>query len=250
MKLYVFLLACILGALTADAQYQVRDSTLFNPHFTISYCYHTPGGDMADRFGNNGGLGLGFHIKSKTNWYYGIQGTYIFGKRVTEPGLLSNLATDAGEILDNQGQIAKVYIQERGYTVTANFGRIFSRLGPNPNSGLLVMGGIGFIQHKIRIEHQENEIRFLEGDYLKGYDRLTNGLTTYQFLGYYLMSNNKLVNFIVGVEAFQGFTQGRRDLNFDTGTTDNAKRRDNLLGLRVGWTLHLYQRTPDQYYYN
>ncbi|MFZ4785418.1 MAG: hypothetical protein ACOYLH_08055 [Flavobacteriales bacterium] len=250
MKLSVFLFSLILVALNASGQFQVRDSSLFNPHFTISYCYHSPGGDMADRFGNNGGLGLGFHIKSKTNWYYGIQGTYIFGKRVSEPGLLSNLATDAGEILDNQGQIAKVYIQERGYTVTANFGRIFSQLGPNPNSGLLVMGGIGFMQHKIRIEHQENEIRFLEDDYLKGYDRLTNGLTAYEFLGYYLMSNNKLVNFIVGVEAYQGFTQGRRDLNFDTGITDNAKRRDNLFGVRIGWTLHLYQRTPDQFYYN
>jgi hypothetical protein len=250
MKYLLFLLSIIVLPLISKGQFQVRDSALFNPHVTISYAYHTPGGDMAERFGNNGGLGMGFHIKSKTNWYYGVQGTYFFGKRVTEPGLLSNLYTDNYEILDDQGQIAKIYIQERGFSVTANGGYIFNALGPNRNSGLLVMGGVGFLQHKIRIEHQENEIRFLEGDYLKGYDRLTNGLTTYEFLGYYLMSTNKMVNFIAGVEAYQGFTQGRRTLNFDTGVADNSKRFDALLGVRVGWVVHLYSRIPDQYYYN
>ena len=106
------------------------------------------------------------------------------------------------------------------------------------------------MQHKIRIEHQEHEIRFLEDDYLKGYDRLTNGLCLYQFAGYSLMSNNRLINFFVGVESYQGFTQGRRDLNFDTGLTDNAKRMDVLLGIRGGWVLHLYRRAPDEYYFD
>ncbi len=233
-----------------SAQYQVRDSSLFNPHVSVSWGVHTPGGDMDDRFGNSGSLGLGFHIKSKTNWYYGVQGSYIFGRTVNEPGLLSNLYTENGEILDNQGQVAVVFIQQRGYTVTADFGRLFSVLSPNPNSGILVYGGIGFMQHKIRIEHQENEIRFLDGEYEKGYDRLTNGLCTYQFAGYSLMSNNRLINFFIGVEAFQGFTQSRRDLNFDTMERDTRQRQDFLFGLRAGWVLNLYTRAPDEYYYD
>lgn len=246
----LFIFIALIGALNVQAQFQVRDSSLFDPHVSISYAYQIPGGDLADRFGINGGLGVGFHIKSKKNWYYGVQWSYIFGNRVYEPGLLSNLYTADGEILDNQGQVVKMFIQQRGWCLTLNGGKLFDVLSPNPNSGILVYGGVGFMQHKIRLEHQENEIRFLEGDYLKGYDRLTNGLTLYQFAGYSLMSNNKLVNFFLGVECYQGFTRGRRDLNFDTGLTDNAKRNDILFGIRGGWVLHLYKRSANEYYYN
>lgn len=249
MKYWIFILFA-LQSFIGKAQFQVRDSSLFDPHISLSFGYQTPAGDLANRFGNNGSVGLGFHIKSKKNWYYGLQGSYLFGNRVTEPGLLSNLYTERGEILDNQGQIATVFIQQRGWCLTANGGKIFNVWAPNPNSGILVMGGLGFMQHKIRIEHQEHEIRFLDGDYEKGYDRLTNGITSYQFAGYFLMSNNRLINFYAGVESFQGFTRGRRDLNFDTGVKDNAARMDILLGLRIGWVLHLYERAPDQYYYN
>lgn len=236
--------------ISLNAQFQVRDSSLFNPHVGVSWGFHVPGRDMADRFGNNGAIGVGFHIKSKTKWYYGVQGSYIYGRFVNEPGLLSNLYTDRGEILDNQGQVATVFIQQRGYMVTADFGRLFNVFSPNPNSGILVYGGVGFMQHKIRIEHQEHEIRFLDGDYEKGYDRLTNGLCTYQFAGYFLMSNNRLINFFVGAECFQGFTQNRRDLNFDTMQRDTRQRLDVLLGLRAGWVLNLYTRAPDAFYMN
>ena len=249
-RIISFALLCLVWGTKANAQFQVRDSSLFNPHFSITYGYHLPGGDMANRFGNNQALGGGFHIKSRTNWYYGVQGTYIFGNKVTEPKLLQNMLTEDGFVLDNQGQITKLYIQERGFSVTANFGRLFNFCGPNPNSGLLVMCGAGLLQHKIRIEHQETNVEQLEGDYRKGYDRLSNGFTAYQFVGYYLMSSNKLVNFFAGLEAYQAFTRSRRDLNFDTMTSDTARRRDQLFGFRVGWMVHLYQRAPDKIYFN
>jgi hypothetical protein len=161
-------------SLTFHAQNAVRDSSLFDPHVSISYAFHLPGGEMVDRFGNSHNIGLGFHIKSKTNWYYGLQASYEFGTRVIEPGLLSNLTIEGGYIMDIQGQLSKISIQQRGYMITLDGGRLFNILGPNKNSGLLAFGGVGFIQHKIRTEYQENEIPQLEGEYLKGYDRLTN----------------------------------------------------------------------------
>jgi len=242
-------LALILSSLDVLGQNQVRDSALFDPHVSISYAYQIPGGDMANRFGNNHNIGLGFHIKSKTNWYYGIQGSYLTGNRVLrEEGFLSNLIVEGGYILDNQGQLAKISIQQRGFSVTADAGYLFPVLGPNKNSGILLYGGVGFLQHKIRIEHQEHEIAQLEGDYLKGYDRLTNGLMLHQFAGYYYMSNYKLINFYLGVEAWQGFTQSRRDFNYDTQVKDDAKRTDVLVGIRAGWVLHLYKRMSTDYY--
>ncbi len=237
-------------SLMGAAQFQVRDSMLFNPHISVSMAYQTPAGDMADRFGNSGSPGVGFHIKSKTNWYYGIKGIYFFGNKVNERGLLGNLRTQSGEILDNQGQISILYIQERGYAISLEGGRLFNFIGANPNSGLLLTGGVGFLQHKIRIEHQTNEITQLEDEYLKGYDRLTNGLALNQFIGYYHMGTNRLVNFWIGIESYQGFTQSRRDFNFDTRTTDTTKRLDVLFGLRAGWFINLYRRYADQYYFN
>jgi hypothetical protein len=247
---YLFLVATLLVSLSIHAQFQVRDSSLFNPHFAVSYGVHFPSGDMADRFGINQSLGLGFHIKSKTNWYYGIQANYIFGKDVTEPNLIQNLLTADGELLDNQGQITNLFIQQRGFAVTANGGKLINTKRVNPNSGFLLLGGVGFLQHKIRLEHQETYVKQLDGEYEKGYDRLTNGLTLYQFAGYFFMSNNRLINMYGGIEAYQAFTQNRRDLNFDTMTRDTARRKDILVGFRLGWVLNLYRRSPDKFYYN
>ena len=249
-KIPLFLAALIFTDLAVMAQFQIRDSSLFDPHITLSAAYQTPGGDLANRFSNNLNIGLGFHIKTKTEWIFGIQGTYLFGNRVNEPNFLANLRTDAGEILDNQGQVAVVIPQERGFTVSLQGGYLFNVIGPNRNSGLLLRGGVGMLQHKIRIEHQENAITQLEGEYLKGYDRLTNGWMVDQFAGYYHMSNNGLINFVIGLEAYQGFTKSRRDLNFDTQSSDTASRLDMLVGIRAGWVLHLYQRAPVVQYFN
>jgi hypothetical protein len=246
----LLILILILGLPMASwSQNVVRDSSLFDPHVSISYAFHMPGADMVDRFGNSHNIGLGFHIKSKTNWYYGIQGSYEFGTRVIEPGLLSNLTIEGGYIMDNQGQLSKISIQQRGFMLALDGGYLFDFIGPNKNSGLLTYFGCGFMQHKIRIEHQENEIPQLEGEYLKGYDRLANGLATHQFIGYYHMSNNRLINFYVGIEAWQGFTQGRRPIYFDTKADGTGTRRDALAGIRAGWTLHLYKRMSNGYYY-
>ena len=248
MKKYQLLFSFLFVVNLAFSQWQVRDSALFNPHVTVGYGYSTPGGDLANRFGNNGSLEVGFHIKNKKNWYYGVQFNYLFGNKVHEPNLMANLLTSRGEILDEQGQIATMFIQERGFNVFFQCGKLFPIIGPNKNSGLLITGGVGLLQHKIRLEHQEAKITQLEGDYLKGYDRLTNGLSLNQFIGYYHLSNNRLINFYIGAQGTEGFTQSRREWNLDTQTQDTAKRLDMLFGLRAGWILNLYQRAPNDYY--
>ena len=182
MKKLTLLAFLQLACFFSFGQWQVRDSSLFNPHITIGYGYSTPGGDLANRFGNNGSIEVGFHVKDKKNWYYGVQFNYLFGNKVHEPNLLSNLLTSRGEILDEQGQIATMFIQERGFNVFVHGGKLFPVIGPNKNSGLLITAGVGLLQHKIRIEHQEAKITQLEGEYLKGYDRLTNGLSVNQFI--------------------------------------------------------------------
>ena len=237
-------------ASSVHAQRNVKDSLVFAPHLTFNYAYQYPQGDLAERFGDNSNVGFSFGIKTQSNFYLGLHNNYFFGNTVKENGLLSNLLTDGGHIIDNNGQIAELIIQERGWTLGLEAGKIFPFFGPNPNSGLFLKGGVGFMQHKIRIEHQLNEITQLEGDYLKGYDRLTNGLYLSQFVGYHHMSDNRLLNFYVGIEAIEGFTEGRREFNFDTETDNVGARNDILVGVRAGWVLHLYRRNTDNVYFH
>jgi hypothetical protein len=226
----------------------MRDSSVATSQIAAHFAFQRPSYDLEERFGDNAAVGAAYYFKTKTNFHLGAEFSFLFGNNVKEPGILSNLRTDAGEIIDNKGQIATVLIQQRGYAVTLSAGRIFPVFGSNPNSGLLFKVGGGFIQHKIRYEHQVNEISQLEGDYLKGYDRLTNGLMLSQFLGYHFMSNNRLSNFFAGMEFVQGFTRGRRDINFDTGLRDDKSRLDILYGLRLAWIIPIYKRAPQVYY--
>lgn len=246
------LLLCLItgAALHSNAQRNVRDSLVFSPHFSFHYGLQVPGADLAERFGVNNAVGSSFHIKTRKNFYYGVEGSFMFGNDVTEPGLISNLLTSDNEVISNRGEISEIIIMQRGFMVTLTGGKIFPFGKSNPNSGLLLKGGIGFLQHKIRLENQIHDITQLEDEYLKGYDRLTNGIVFSQFAGYYYMGNNRFTNFFAGVEAFQGFTHGRRDWNFDTQTRDDELRTDLLFGLRIGWVIHVYRRTGRDFYYD
>ena len=127
-----FLAVCLALATQMSAQGTVRDTSLFDPHVTISYAYQIPGGDLAARFGNNSNLALGFHIKSRSNWYYGVQGQFLFGNKVIqEEGFLQNLMVDGSYVLDNDGYPATLVLMERGFAVSADAGRLVPIIGPN-----------------------------------------------------------------------------------------------------------------------
>lgn len=110
--------------------------------------------------------------------------------------------------------------------------------------------GAGFLEHKIRIDVDKDDVPELSGDYLKGYDRLTNGLALTEFIGYMHCGNNRLINFIFGFELTQAFTQNRRDFNFDQMKKDDNKRLDLLYGIKLGWFFPLYRHAATSYYYN
>lgn len=234
----------------AFAQRNVQDSTVTSTHVAMTFGGYIPLGDLQDRFGSTAQLGVNLARKNKQGWYYGLNFGYHFGQDVTEPGLLQNLLNDEGHILANDGRIAEVNVGMRGYYLGLEGGRVFNVVGPNPNCGILVKGGAGYLHHKIRLEHQYHEITQLEDPYLQGYDRLTNGIAINQFVGYFHMSNNRRINFYLGVEAIQGWTQGRRELYFDTRQPGTASRFDGLLGVRGGWVVHFYKRPPREYFFD
>lgn len=240
----------ILSATPSFGQRSVQDSSIFIPSFNITIGVQKPGGDMAERFYENGNLGFNVSVKFSKNWVLGAEGSYLFGPSHHEKNLMGDLKNQYGHIIDFDGQQSIVLEQERGFNVFVFGGKMFPIIGPNPNSGLLIKAGVGFMQHRIWIENRRNNIPQLADDYKKGYDRLSNGLALEQFIGYVHHGTNRLINYFIGFEFQQGFTQSRRDYNFDLKAKDDTKRLDLLYGIKFGWAIPIYKRTPKEYYSN
>ncbi|MFY9308936.1 MAG: hypothetical protein WAQ28_07795 [Bacteroidia bacterium] len=244
---YLFIVFFVFS-ITAVAQVSVKDSAISTPLISASYLYQMPAGDMAERFGNNSALQLNIDYKTRKQWMFGVNGGYFFGKDIREKGIFDSIVTSDGNIINRNGEFADVRVYERGFTVSVTAGRMFALKKPNPNSGIVLNVGIGFIQHKLRIETIGNNVPQLSTEYKKGYDRLTNGLLLSENLGYMYLSNNRLLNFYFGFECLQGFTQNRRSYDYDLRKQDTKKRLDIFYGGKIAWILPLYKKAPQEFY--
>lgn len=245
---HVLLVLLISSAVLVHAQ-SMRDTTIALVAVQASYAQQFPGGDLAERFGTNSNVGLGAFRKFRNNLLLGAEGGFIFGNQVTEPGILRNMVNSAGQIVDAEGQQADVFLYERGWMVFATAGRIFPIIGPNPNSGLMVKIGGGYMRHKVRVQTQKNVVPQLEDEYLQGYDRLAAGPSALAFVGYQHFANRGRVNFHIGLEFMAGFTQALHPYNFDTEEYNKSNRFDLLTGIRAGWTLPAYKKVDTGFHY-
>jgi hypothetical protein len=239
----------ILFLLTAKIANAQIDSAMAVPLVGINFGGQVPMADMAKRFGPNLRAGGSFLYKTKKNWLLGFEANYMFGKNVRED-VVAPLKTTDGFVVDNEGYPADLRVTERGITVIGLLGKVIPIGGSNPNSGLMVCIGAGYMQHKANLYDAQQKIAAVKGDLKKGYDHLTGGFATHQFIGYLYLGENKLLNFYAGIECYQGYTHSLRKISYTTGLPDLANRFDLLTGLRVGWILPLYERKPnDSYYY-
>lgn len=253
LKRFLFTILLFLCFATTSAvfgQVSVKDSTVFAPIIDFSYAYKFPGGDLQDRFGNHSEIGVSFLIKTRTNLLFGVDWNYVFGTTVHDLSFADGFRDANGFIMGTNGLYSEIFFVERGFTLSAKIGQIFNVWAVNPNSGIMLLGGVGFMQHRIKFEDKFQEVPLLSGDdYYPGYDRLSNGIMFTEFIGYRLLSDRRLINVFGGVEFVQGLTQNRRDVNFDTGLSDNAQRLDMSIGFKIGFSLPLYKPTPQEFYY-
>jgi len=245
MKRAVILFAFILLTLPAlQAQFAQKDTIVRIYSLAISGGIDLPGGDLKDRFGINNTLGGSFIYKSMSNWVLMAEGDYLFGRdvKITDE-LFQHIATEDGSIIDEGGIYTDLAVLEAGLTANVSVGKLFPIFGPNPNSGLVISVGAGYIFHKIRIEQTENSAPQLTGDYGKGYDRLNEGFNTSQFIGYHYYGNNNIANFYAGVELHQAWTDPSRPWNFDQIKAPEPNRFGTLFGLKAGWIIPLGKQT-------
>lgn len=229
---------------------QIKDSTIFVWQCELNYSFHFSELDMKKAFGNSSTMGVGLSFKSKRNFIYGFEVSYLWGGNVKDSLVLSNLMTSTGNIINRFGNYGNLRLSESGFYAGLKVGKVFAFKKPNPNSGIVLNVSGGLLQHRIRIEDRSNNTPPVLGDYKKGYDRLRNGFALKEFLGYQYLSSNRLVNFYVGIECIQAWTEARRDYDFNLHGHDDTKYLDLLWGFRVGWILPLYKHNPHEYYYN
>jgi hypothetical protein len=213
--------------------------------FDFFYGFNLPGGDMLQRYYDFNSAGGHVQWLTGRNWFIGAHGEYQFGER-SRLDVVAPLRGGTGEIINSDGNLSDVQLGQRGF----NFGLRVTKVFPfnpykNRRSGLEASLGLGFWQHWIRIRVVDEKILQLQGDYKKGYDRMTNGLMTRQYIGYRYMSRNRYINLFAGVEFSQGFTQNRRPMNYDTRTTEDTPRLDLFVSFKAGLSMPFFIYSVD-----
>jgi len=244
------LLFCLLFSGILSAQVNVKDSLQSVSIIGIGGGINVPGADLKTRFGYFTSIHGNYYRKQASGLIWGADISYYFGNKVNDTTILNSIATEYGFIIGGNGTLYEPLFFMRGYSVTAKIGKLLPIIGPNKNSGIYILGGIGFLQHKIRIETERNAfVPALTKEYMKGYDRLSNGISFQPTVGYLHLSNNRLLNFSLQVEYYFAFTQNRRSFNFDEIAIDSKKRADTFLNVRLNWLLPVYKKKAKDFYY-
>lgn len=252
IRKYFALIAICLFSYSSFSQRKVSENVISTPYIGLHFGANIPGGDFADRFGYTNHLGGIIGYKTEVNLILGIEGSFMFGGNVKEPGLLNNLLDSQNSITNISGGSAEIIPMMRGFNLNGALGFVFEGTGHNPNSGIMIMGSAGYMWHKIRIESQEDVVPQLQEEYLQGYDRLTTGFNISEFIGYNFMANQGIYNFYAGFYFIQGFTYNRRTVFWDRPDYEVPleRRLDLQYGIRLSWMIPAYKRQTKEFYYN
>lgn len=250
---HFFLFLCLFSGTFSYAQKDLFESTKLAARkgflLGVNGNFDMPASDMATRFGNSFRIGPSMHYKTKSNWIFGVKFDFINGGKINEDSMFVGIRDNAGTYINQDGQRIGINKYERGYMTGVEVGHIFNISKSVSDNGIMVMTGIGFMQHKVLIQDKSESIFSLSKNYRKGYDRLSNGIYLEQYVGYLFLSNNGLINFHIGLDAAFGFTQGRRDFLFDVRRPGNEKRTDILFGIRGGWYLPMFKRKSEEFFF-
>ena len=197
----------------------------------FDYTHQFPMADLQENFGDNSSIGMSVIRKKADNWLFGFDGSYVFGSKIKAENLFDGVATENGEIINKDGLFANVLTFERGFST-------------------FLLGGIGYMQHKIRIQTQEDFIPHLDDEYKKGYDRLSGGISMKLNAKYMYFSKKNNMKFFAGVELIKGWTKNLRAYNFDEMEyTSKDYRNDILVGVKAGVIIPIFKRNTAEFYY-
>lgn len=200
--------------------------------------------------------------KTEGNWLLGANGHFIFGPKVKGDRidiLGEGITTVDGEVIGGSGSITSLSVAQRGFHFQGEIGRLIS-CGPNPNCGIFIKAGLGYLRNRIRIDYETqmyNTPYQVDGDYKYGYDRMRGGLAFHLETGYLLLNDTRMLNCAISLELTWARTRNLRTYDFrifdgvPVGYIDQLQRFNDLYyGIRFTWNIPTYQRQPEAYYFN
>ncbi|HWB64822.1 MAG TPA: hypothetical protein VG603_15000, partial [Chitinophagales bacterium] len=155
----------------------------------------------------------------------------------------------SGFLITQYNDISGVRLEEHGFNLKFNFGKVVPFTEKYPDAGLLFMTEFGFLQHKIAIDVKARELPQLSPTYKKGYDRMCNGPVISQFIGGIFMARRKYFSGYAGLQFDAAYTEGRRSYDFYSHAPLNDKRIDMFLGIKVGYIIPVFLQTSEKEYY-
>ena len=215
------------------------------------YGYTLPMADMETRFGSASTIGLSMEsVRASNKIFFGFDGMYLFGNTVKED-VLANLRAYDGSIIDINGAPGDINLKERAFYFGLNAGKIFSTTKhENKLTGVRTQIGIGYLQHKVRVQDNGRSVVALEKQYLPGYDRLSSGPAFHLGVGYHYEHPRQNFHFSVMADFYGARTQVRRDVDYATGGSLTEKRTDLLAGLSIAYVVIISreQKSENIYY--
>lgn len=216
--------------------------------------YQIPQASLSNKFKPFIGLGGGIMYKTRSEWYIGAEGVFMFNDNTKDANsVISDIISTNGTIIGSNGRVANIFISQRGMSLQfLKIGKLLWKkpvLNGNPSSGLMGSVGIGILQHQYRIIDRNGGAPQLSSEYAKGYDQLRNGFSANPFIGYVYFDQDKFINFILGLEYNIAWTQSRRDFDFILMKKDESRTTDQLLSLKLIWHIPIRKKLSRDYYY-
>lgn len=219
------------------------------------------GGNMKDLYANPSlDFAIEWAYKQADGWIGGVDADIWFG--LTSDNLqqrdlrMPDIFNAAGYTMAVNGEDAVVTAYNRALAVRPCVGRIVRLLPKNPNSGLLLKVGAGWMTQKTVFYQDFNHPKAyqLEGDYAKLYDHMRNGIVLTESIGFLFMSNYMTyANFKVTFDISQCWSWSSRPWQIDNLMGLNGKEEgtffDLLYSVRLTWMFPFTGKTTYDYYY-
>jgi len=214
----------------------------------FDYSYQTPITNMAIDFGHNSSIGLSY-LQNKNDFLLGIDANFMFGNNVKNDSMLQLISTENGFLINSSGELDEVLLYERGLNTHILFGKSF-RFEENYLTGIYIYGGIGYLQHKIRLESDRTFLPQIDDDYIKGYDKLTSGISTKICIDYMYFDKKNSVKYHIGVEFLNAFTTNKRPYHFsEMQETESGIMLDQLFSVKLGIVIPINRNNEEKFHY-
>ena len=198
--------------------------------------------DMGLRFPGFWGIQTGLYYQSQSNFTAGIHLTPLFGSVVTQSNIFGSIVGSTGSMIDKNGNPAVIRLYMRGVSALGTVGKLIPLSAKTNFSAIEVRVGAGYLNHKIRMQFDAATLPQLEGDYLDGYDRLTNGLLLQQSV-YFQYVNLQTLSFFGGIDFNQGLTKSRRAWTYASKSPEDKMRKDIYFGISAGILIPISMRS-------